>query len=178
MNMKKEFIDNIIKDSFENLKVKPDTNWQSFQNNFLNNSIQQTNITNNLTNYTSYSSRISSFFTSKITIISTVILSTVGLTVLFTTKNFELDNSVSKNIVYTDLSEKINSRRHFTEAELEQPKVIDNVEPDNKEFTEEVILSEGVIDTVQVEIKQNVIIKKTIIKKDTVKISDTLKENN
>lgn len=193
--MKEKFIDKVVKESLGDLKIKPNSNWQSFQNKLANNNVlQNTNIISNSSNFTNFGTKFVSFVTSKVTIISTVVLSTIGTTLLISKSETEtnskskdlqnvsfIENKDNKRVV--EISEEIETKTNEKEVansnKLQDNKEVTNFENENNvaEFENEniKIIEEDIVDTVEVIAKKNIVIKKTIVVVDTVKTNDTTK---
>lgn len=181
--MKKEFIDNMVKNSLENMKVKPEANWQSFQKSYLNNTYK-VELNQDIANFSNTSSKFIQFLTSKLTIISTVVLTTVGTTILLTNNNNTNNTAVSQSIVSKEFTKTETKRQVIIEQEPVDEKNIqksENTISENNQLTTKAEETEeitgDIIDTVKVGVKQDVVIKKVIVKKDTLIIKDTIKVN-
>jgi len=172
MSKEDKFIDKIVNNTIGNVEIKPNGNWQSFQNNYLNNSLQITNAANNSTYFVNSTTKFAGIISSKLTIISTLVITVVGITYFTVSNSTENYNSkVIKNSTFNvENNFEKRSPVEITIAEENKVNPIKDVvveEKSNENITN--LENTGKItDTVNIVVNKDVVIKKTIIVKDTV----------
>jgi len=170
-----DYIDNLANNSLNNMQVTPNANWSSFETKFLNNGFTPETV-NKTSQLHKILSNVSKNFITKIALFSTIVVVTVTSIVLVKNQNNEKQQSFSiaknQNIIKNIIDLRKEKLVKLNEVSL-NISLKENIIDKNTKNESIATVTQNIVDTVQVTVKQNVIVKKVVVKKETVTISDT-----
>jgi len=175
-----DYIDNLANNLLNNMQVTPNANWNSFESKFLNRQTMTQNVSSS-TKYKNIFNKFTNVLTTKVVVVSTIVLITIAYFTVNNQNNAEVTNikKIKKENLLINLSEnrRDNIKKNqtiFIDENLKDKNIIKTKNKTKK--IEQKITNVNVVDTVQVAVQKKIIVKKLIYKKDTVKVTDTIKK--
>ena len=164
------YIDKIAKNALEEIKIPSKNNWENLSEKMNNNNFSANNSSSQ------FFSKMSSFFTSKITILVSIVISVVSLSFLFVTqKNTSFTNIKAKKCINKQIKS-TNNRQIVIENTFENEENQINEDINNENTNIESIIKNNYPEEKNDSTKTtHVVIKHTNIVRDTLKTIDTLK---